>query len=156
MKIQFLNTRQIDRLMNLQNGTASHYRKMANITTEEDLIELFSSLAERHEKLKGQLEDQLYSYQDITRDYPKKRISYLGRIWRRVIIALLVNNRKNMLNYCKQAETKLQQNLSALHEKYADKPAVSKLLDDYAFVLRKNLEAINSVPVVRPSHKQSA
>ncbi|MFK7807859.1 MAG: hypothetical protein AB8F74_08695 [Saprospiraceae bacterium] len=156
MQIQFLNTRQIDRLMNLQNGTSSHYRKMAGITTEEDLIELFNSLADRHETLKRQLEDQLYSDQDISRDYPKKRSSYLGKIWQRVVIALLVNNRKAMLKYCRQAETKLVQHLPALHEKYVERPAVKKLLEDYDFLLKKNLEAINAVPTVRSSHKKTA
>lgn len=129
---------------------------MADITTEEDLIELFNSLAEQHEKLKVRLEDALYADQNGSRDYPRKKNSYLGRIWRSVVIALLVNNRKNMLKYCREAESKLLQKLPALIDNYEEKTAIKKVLEDYDFVLKRNLDSIERTPAVQSSHKRTA
>ncbi len=81
-----------------------YYERCAAITTEEDLAKLFEELASHRLDLSNRLLAVMPTASDKTFWKFRVPLSYLQKVWRNVKIALIVNHRSRILQYCLRAE----------------------------------------------------
>ena len=84
-------------------SSAEYFRKSAYITTEENLIELFNRLATEREHFAQQLE-ALLSGNPLSKMSGKKPLGHLGKVWRKMKTALIINLRARIIENVRQTE----------------------------------------------------
>ena len=147
MILQFIPSQQINKLLGLQVNVSTCYKRMANITTEPDLQRIFFALQKHHTSVKEELESSLYSNSNKVQVSLKKGKSLLGEIWREVLISVLVNNRKKLIEYCRQNEIKLLQEIHSIIHSQKNTPEVTKILIDYEKKVYNYLEKLSALPI---------
>ncbi len=81
-----------------------YYERCAAITTEKDLAELFKKLASHRLELSNRLLSMMPEASDKAFWKIRAPMSYLQKVWRNVKVALIVNHRSRILQYCLRAE----------------------------------------------------
>ncbi len=147
MILQFLPSQRINKLLSLQANVASCYEKMANITTESDLQRIFLALQKHHTLVKEELESSLYSDANQIKVSLKKGKSLFDKVWREVLIAVLVNNRKKITEYCRQNEIKLLQEIHSIIHAQNNTSEIIEILSDYEKKVNNYLEKLSALPI---------
>lgn len=149
MEIQFLNSNKITKIINTQNNVVRYYAKLAHITTEDDLEGIFQKLENNHKVYKDRLITQLYPNQSTIQFSLKKGKSLLGKMWDEMLVAVLVNNRPRLIEYSRQNEIKLIQNLQNLIFENKISPEIKEILISYEKSIYDCLERLEELPTVK-------
>lgn len=144
--------KQIKKVVKLHIDSAEYYRTCAHITTEDDLVELFNSLAERREKMSQALvaispinsEKELWLLRDV--------FSYLQHAWDHMKVALIINNRQQILKHSFKNEQDMLQD----YERMAKGGILSEELRvQHEQMLRDNLQLISDMPIEKFSRQKN-
>lgn len=146
MKFQFLSPRRINRLLALQNNVAKYYGKLAAITSEVDLKKIFVALQKHHLFVKDELEKELYPHQNIVQTTLKKGKSLMEKLWNEVMVAVLVNNRPKLIEYCRQNEIRLLHEIQIVLNDKKNTDCINQILVNYEQQIYNYLERLNQTP----------
>lgn len=142
-------------MIKLHMDSAEYYRICAEITTEDDLIELFHSLSEQRKKMTKSLvsafpfenDRELWMLMDV--------LSYLQRVWYHMKLALIINNRQQILLHSLKSEHNMLQE----YERVAnDKNLPEEVYRQGIYhqqLLKENLRLISGTPIAKFSRQKN-
>ncbi len=147
--------KQIKKLIKLHSDCAEYYRICAEITTEEDLIELFNSLSLQRKKMASTLaanmpanmEHELWSLKDV--------LPYLQQAWYHMKLALIINNRQQILYYSTKSEQAILQEYEMLANKENLPDEIFRHGIHHQQILKESLWHISSFPTMKYSRQRN-
>jgi hypothetical protein len=147
--------KQIKKVIKLHMDSVHYYRTCAEITTEDDLIELFDSLSERRKKMT----DVLVAIYPINSDKDlwllRDVFSCLQHAWYHMKLALIINNRSQILQYSFENEHDMLQE----YEQMAHDKSLPEVLLQHGThhqqLLKENLRLISKTPIEKFSRQKS-
>jgi rubrerythrin len=147
--------KQIKQFIKLHLDSAQYYRACAEITTEADLVELFNSVAERRSKMSSSLlalfpmqtENELWLLKDV--------LSYLQHAWYHLKLALVINNREQILQHCHKNEQEMLEEYDRLATIENLSEALFRLCIYHQQLLKENIRQIVGTPVLKFSRQKA-
>ena len=143
-------------LFSIQNDVIFFYERLAYITTEKDLKRIFSALADFHKDSKKSIEQQFFSNKNDMQTYLERGHSFFYEKWKVVLGAVLVNNRKELIGYCKKSELKLLEEIQILIHLNENKLELVEILSSYENQLLTYLNKLNHLSYKNISHNRAA
>ncbi len=135
---------QISKLITLHRDAQKHYEQCAFITTEKDLKGLFSNLANHRQIMCRELEE----LGTPRKEHRKTFRSFFQRIWKKVVVALIVNNRKKLLIFCRTSEEKIAKDYLRLFQLEELNEESFRIIGLHQQLIQKALNAIENTPTL--------
>lgn len=156
MSNQQILEKEFKHLLSIQNDVIFFYERLAHITTEKDLKRIFFSLANYHKSSKKKIEQQFFSNKNEIQAYLERGHSFFKVKWKNVLAAVLVNDRKQLIEYCKKSELDLLEKVGSLIRQNDDKENFVKALSFYENQLLTYLNKLNHLPNKKIYHSKAA
>jgi uncharacterized protein (TIGR02284 family) len=147
--------KEIKKLIKLHMDSAQYYRSSAEITTETDLIELFNSMADRRSKMTytllsffpRQTGNDLWSLKDV--------LSYLQHAWYHMKLALVINNREQILQHSHKNEQDMLEEYEQLASNENLSDELFRQVVYHQQLLKENIRQIASTPTLKFSRQKA-
>ena len=156
MSNQQILEKEFKHLLSIQNDVIFFYERLAHITTEKDLKRIFFSLANYHKSSKKKIEQQFFSNKNEIQAYLERGHSFFKIKWKNVLAAVLVNDKKQLIEYCKKSELDLLEKVGSLIRQNDDKENFVKALSFYENQLLTYLNKLNHLPNKKIYHSKAA
>lgn len=158
-KIQFFImeniNRQVKKLIKLHSDCAEYYRICAEITTEGDLIELFNSLSAQRRKMAKTLADKITSNTERELWMLKDVLPYLQQAWYHMKLALIINNRQQILHYSAKSEQAILREYEMLSNEEQLSEDIFRHGIHHQQLLKENLWQISNMPTIKFSRQRN-
>jgi hypothetical protein len=146
---------QLKKLVKFHQDSAGYYHAYANITTEDDLREIFKSLAEGRTQMAASLKPLLSEEVEKELWMLRNVLSYLQQGWRNMKLALIVNNRPEILRHCLQNEHEVLGKYEQLIYGVEEPDEVFRQGIYHHQLLKTSIERILSTPYVKFSQQKN-
>ncbi len=146
---------QLKKLVKFHQDSAGYYYACANITTEDDLRELFKSLAEGRSQMAVSLKSLLSEEVDKELWMLRNVLSYLQQGWRNMKLALIANNRPEILRHCLKNEHEVLGNYEQIIYGEEESDEVFRQSIYHQQLLKMSIERILSTPYVKFSRQKN-
>lgn len=156
MSNQQILEKEFKHLLSIQNDVIFFYERLAHITTEKDLKRIFFSLANYHKSSKKKIEQQFFSNKNEIQAYLERGHSFFKIKWKNVLAAVLVNDKKQLIEYCEKSELDLLEKVGSLIRQNDDKENFVKALSFYENQLLTYLNKLNHLPNKKIYHSKAA
>ncbi|MBI1226704.1 MAG: DUF2383 domain-containing protein [Bacteroidetes bacterium] len=147
--------KQIKKLIKLHTDCAEYYRRCAEITTEEDLIELFRSMSAQRRKMANILssnvpfgsEREMWLFKDV--------LSYLQQAWKHMKLALIINNRQQILDYSFKNEQAMLREYEQISVSSDFSEGLFRHGIHHQQLLKESLRRISELPTIKFSRQRN-
>ena len=123
---------------------AAYYRKSAFITTEQRLIDTFMELAAEREQFARELSNAL-SGESHLRPKADTAVAHMGKIWRRMKTALIINVRRRIVSHVRETEKAALKRTRRILLAEEIPPAIRTLLQHQASRLEQSVARLEVV-----------
>lgn len=148
-------TQHFKKVMKLHADCARYYQLCAEITTEADLKELFTALAAQRRKMLGALSEVLPFNMERETWLLKDVLPYLQQAWYHMKLALILNNRQQILHHSLRSEQAMLTSYEQVATERELPEELFRLGIHHQQMLKENMRHISSAPKTKFSRQQS-